>query len=169
MPPPAALRNAPRSLPRRLAVHDATSGIQIPWDTSSLITDVSFFPRAAGAAPAQPAGAAAVAGAVPLATRPTQATLRSMSPADAYRTAIAWDRRDIYRSALDLNPDDQNALRLHRILAQRTEETAWAETVLAGAPDITKGALFFHSARVAPGWFASRPRVGRFGGNVFYR
>lgn len=116
----------------RLAVHDATSGIQIPWDTSSLITDVSFFPRAAGAAPAQPAGAAAVAGAVPLATRPTQATLRSMSPADAYRTAIAWDRRDIYRSALDLNPDDQNALRLHRILAQRTEETAWAETVLAG-------------------------------------
>jgi spore germination cell wall hydrolase CwlJ-like protein len=44
-----------------------------------------------------------------------------------------------------------------------------AETVLAGAPDITKGALFFHSARVAPGWFASRPRVGTFGGNVFYR
>ena len=25
-----------------------------------------------------------------------------------------------------------------------------AETVLAGAPDITEGALFFHSARVAP-------------------
>ena len=44
-----------------------------------------------------------------------------------------------------------------------------AETVLAGAPDITRGALFFHSARVAPGWFASRPRVGTFGGNVFYR
>jgi spore germination cell wall hydrolase CwlJ-like protein len=44
-----------------------------------------------------------------------------------------------------------------------------AETVLAGAPDITKGALFFHSARVAPGWFNSRPRVGTFGGNVFYR
>jgi spore germination cell wall hydrolase CwlJ-like protein len=44
-----------------------------------------------------------------------------------------------------------------------------AETVLAGAPDITRGALFFHSARIAPGWFASRPRVGTFGGNVFYR
>lgn len=130
----------------RLAVHDATSGIQIPWDTSSLITDVSFFPRAAGAAPAQPRGAAAVAGAVPLATRPTQAALRAMSPADAYRTAIAWDRRDIYRSALDINPDDQNALRLHRILAQRTEETAWAETVLAGDAESFK--LF---ARLYPG------------------
>ena len=44
-----------------------------------------------------------------------------------------------------------------------------AETVLSGAPDITKGALFFHSARAAPGWFRSRSRVGTFGGNVFYR
>ena len=44
-----------------------------------------------------------------------------------------------------------------------------AEAVLSGAPDITKGALFFHSARAKPGWFSSRPRVGTFGGNVFYR
>jgi spore germination cell wall hydrolase CwlJ-like protein len=44
-----------------------------------------------------------------------------------------------------------------------------AETVLAGAPDITKGALFFHAASIAPGWFDTRPRVGTFGGNVFYR
>ena len=44
-----------------------------------------------------------------------------------------------------------------------------AETVLSGAPDITEGALFFHSARADPGWFNSRPRVGTFGGNVFYR
>lgn len=128
----------------RLSVYDATSGIQIPWDTSSLITDFSFFQRPAGSAPAQPAPA--VAGAVPLATRPTPAALRAMSPADAYRTAIAWDRRDIYRSALDTNPDDPSALRLHRILAQRTEETAWAETVLAGDAESLK--LF---ARLYPG------------------
>ncbi|CAN7193827.1 caspase family protein [Bosea sp. LjRoot90] len=126
----------------RLAVHDATNGIQIPWDTSSLITDVSFFQRPAGAPQAQPA----IAGAVPLATRPTAATLRAMSPADASRTAIAWDRRDIYRTALDTNPDDQSALRLHRVLAQRTEETAWAETVLAGDAESLK--LF---ARLYPG------------------
>lgn len=128
----------------RLAVYDSTSGIQIPWDTSSLITDVSFFQRPAGTAPspAQPA----VAGTVPLAARPTPAALRAMSPADAYRTAIAWDRRDIYRSALDINPDDQSALRLHRILSQRTEETAWAETVLAGDAESLK--LF---ARLYPG------------------
>ncbi|WID97099.1 caspase family protein [Bosea vestrisii] len=126
----------------RLAVYDATSGVQIPWDTSSLITDVSFFQRPPGAPQAQPA----IAGAVPLATRPTTAALRSMSPADASRTAIAWDRRDIYRTALDTNPDDQSALRLHRILSQRTEETAWAETVLAGDAESLK--LF---ARLYPG------------------
>jgi spore germination cell wall hydrolase CwlJ-like protein len=44
-----------------------------------------------------------------------------------------------------------------------------AEVALAGAPDLTGGALFFHSARVSPRWFQTRQRVGTFGGNVFYR
>jgi N-acetylmuramoyl-L-alanine amidase len=44
-----------------------------------------------------------------------------------------------------------------------------AETVLEGAPDITRGALFFHAASMEPGWFGTRPKVGPFGGNVFYR
>ena len=44
-----------------------------------------------------------------------------------------------------------------------------ARKVLSGAPDITEGALFFHAASAPPGWFKSRPRVGTFGGNIFYR
>lgn len=112
----------------RLAVYDSTNGTQIPWDTSSLITEFSFFQRPAGAPAAQPA----TAGNVPLTARPTLASLRGMSPADAARTAIAWDRSDIYGNALAINPEDQNALRLNRILAQRTDERAWAEAVLAG-------------------------------------
>ena len=44
-----------------------------------------------------------------------------------------------------------------------------AEAVLTGAPDITRGALFFHAASVSPSWFETRPRIGKFGGNVFYR
>jgi spore germination cell wall hydrolase CwlJ-like protein len=44
-----------------------------------------------------------------------------------------------------------------------------AETVLAADDDPTNGALFFHSAKAAPGWFAKRKRVGTIGGNVFYR
>jgi spore germination cell wall hydrolase CwlJ-like protein len=44
-----------------------------------------------------------------------------------------------------------------------------AEAVLSGEPDITEGALFFHAASASPGWFNTRPRVGKIGGNVFYR
>ena len=44
-----------------------------------------------------------------------------------------------------------------------------AEAVLAADHDPTNGALFFHSARAEPGWFARRERVARIGGNVFYR
>jgi N-acetylmuramoyl-L-alanine amidase len=52
----------------------------------------------------------------------------------------------------------------------RAEATRIATAVLTGAPDPTEGALFFHSTQAsATGWFQSRPRVGQFGGNVFYR
>ena len=44
-----------------------------------------------------------------------------------------------------------------------------AEEVLSGEPDITQGALFFHAASASPGWFSPRPRIGKIGGNVFYR
>ncbi len=44
-----------------------------------------------------------------------------------------------------------------------------AEAVLTADDDPTNGALFFHSAKAKPGWFAKRPRVARIGGNVFYR
>ena len=44
-----------------------------------------------------------------------------------------------------------------------------AAAVIAADADPTNGALFFHSARAKPGWFARRDRVARIGGNVFYR
>jgi N-acetylmuramoyl-L-alanine amidase len=51
----------------------------------------------------------------------------------------------------------------------RARAYAVAEAVLAADGDPTGGALFFHSARAKPGWFAKRPRAARIGGNVFYR
>jgi len=35
--------------------------------------------------------------------------------------------------------------------------------------DITNGALFFHAARMNPGWFSTLSPRGQFGGNLFYR
>ncbi len=129
----------------RLAVHDTTSGQQVPWETSSLITDFTFFQRPAtapGTAPAAPATAPGPS----LTMRPTAAALRAMAPADAYRAAIAWDRRDIYRATLDAHPDDERTVRLYRSFTLRTEETTWAETVRAG--DAESFRLF---ARLYPG------------------
>lgn len=111
----------------RLDVHDATGGQQLPWDTSSLISDFSFFARG----PATPPGTRAETPAS-LSVRPTAAALRAMPAADAYRAAIAWDRPDIYRGFLAAQPDDERALLVHRLVSQRTEEAAWAETVRAG-------------------------------------
>ncbi|QHQ35698.1 cell wall hydrolase [Algicella marina] len=35
--------------------------------------------------------------------------------------------------------------------------------------DVTKGAVYFHAARMAPGWFGTLLRTGNFGGNIFYK
>jgi len=52
----------------------------------------------------------------------------------------------------------------------RAEAYRTAEAVLAGkAPDPTHGALFFHAARIEPGWFETRARTGAIGGHIFYR
>ncbi|MXU66768.1 cell wall hydrolase [Oceanomicrobium pacificus] len=64
----------------------------------------------------------------------------------------------------DGNPEHY---RYKKVKAQ-TDQTAKA--VLSGkTSELAPGALFFHSARIAPGWFASRPRIGTFGGNIFYK
>jgi N-acetylmuramoyl-L-alanine amidase len=50
---------------------------------------------------------------------------------------------------------------------KRVKAARAAEAVLAGASDPTNGALFFHSARIKPGW--KHKKTGVIGGNVFYR
>ncbi len=50
-------------------------------------------------------------------------------------------------------------------LAQET-----ARQLLGGAhSNLSNGALFFHAATIAPGWFGTLTRLGQFGGNIFYR
>lgn len=42
-----------------------------------------------------------------------------------------------------------------------------ASLAIQGVPDVTNGALYFHSSRISPGWRNLR-RVARVGGNTFY-
>ncbi len=55
------------------------------------------------------------------------------------------------------------------VAEDRRQAVETARKALSGAPDITNGALFFHAARMPPGWFNTLDRVGQFGGNIFYR
>ncbi|MEE9454549.1 MAG: cell wall hydrolase [Paracoccaceae bacterium] len=48
------------------------------------------------------------------------------------------------------------------------QETA-RELLGGGHNNLTSGALFFHAAAIAPGWFGTLTRLGQFGGNIFYR
>lgn len=52
-------------------------------------------------------------------------------------------------------------------LATATKATEIALT--HPSEDVSGGALFFHAARMAPGWFATLKRTASLGGNIFYR
>jgi hypothetical protein len=115
----------------RLSVHDATSGLQTPWETSSLTTDFSFVASAGKAKLGKKGDRTARLDQ----TRPTRQALRVVPADDAYRTAVFWDEPEIYRIVLELYPDDLHALWVYRTLALRSEEIAWAEAVRLGDAD----------------------------------
>lgn len=59
---------------------------------------------------------------------------------------------------------------VYRERGQKALAERIAHTLLTNrGQDITNGALYFHAARMRPGWFASLSRRGQFGGNIFYR
>jgi uncharacterized caspase-like protein len=115
----------------RLSVHDTTSGLQTPWETSSLITDFSFV-----AGTVAPKTDASVGSTARLASaRPTHEALRALPTEEAYRTAVFWNEPEIYRIYVEIYPDNLRALWVHRTLALRYEEIAWAEAVRMGDAD----------------------------------
>jgi spore germination cell wall hydrolase CwlJ-like protein len=58
----------------------------------------------------------------------------------------------------------------YRSAAVKAASDQMATTLLANrGDDITNGALFFHAAWAAPGWFNTLDKRGQFGGNIFYR
>lgn len=66
-----------------------------------------------------------------------------------------------YRCAGPLTYTEENELSLARATA--------SELLSRRGEDITRGALFFHAASMAPGWFGTLTRLGQFGGNIFYK
>ncbi len=54
--------------------------------------------------------------------------------------------------------------------AERAKAAEIADELLNNRQqDITGGATFFHAQTMAPGWFNTLNRIGKFGGNIFYK
>lgn len=59
---------------------------------------------------------------------------------------------------------------VYREPAQKALADRLADQLLTNrGEDITNGALFFHAARIRPGWFSTLSPRGRYGAQLFYR
>lgn len=129
----------------RLAVHDATGGQQIPWETSSLTTDFTFQDGTKAVVQlARTSGDPATTGSAsphsrrrpgPHAGRAIMAALPSH---EAYRRAIEEDDVDAYEGFVAAHPTDSASARVVRLIAERRQEMAWAAVVKDGGRDAFK-------------------------------
>ena len=131
----------------RLAVHNATSGRQTPWEVVSLTTNFSFFPARTESAPATAATPAATPVSLPTDKDPARTSdnpatrsaywnrvLRSLGPQKAYERVVLEDRVDAYREYLVLYGNTPNAARLRIIVDRRQEMVAWYTAVTVNSP-----------------------------------
>ena len=131
-----------RALKRvRLMVSEATGKQQLPWESSSLTSEFSFFPGARENAGSIPVASAAVAGAAGEATSATRSLeswtseLKALSPRAAYETVIREDKLEAYAAYLLLFPSDPLAATVRRVLERREEMVAWNRAVTANTPE----------------------------------
>jgi len=125
----------------RLAVNEATSKQQVPWETSSLTSEFSFFPGAgeggnAGTkvAIAPAANAPAEAKSQARSVESWQKELKSLSPRAAYASVIREDTVEAYEAYLLDFPSDSLAAVVRRILERRQEMIAWNDAVTVNTP-----------------------------------
>ena len=109
----------------RLAVNKSTDGQQIPWESSSLVTDFSFFPGA-GAKPGSRSGARSVAD--------WRQLLRGQAPQAAYDLVIADDSVEGYQAFVELYPQSPFVTRLRVVIERRREMITWSGVVNANTP-----------------------------------
>ena len=112
----------------RVAVYDATSGAQTPWETSSLTTNFMFVPAKGGQAIGSAIEQEAYAGKL----KPTRAAFLAVAFEEAIRVALIWDTPDVYRIFLDAWGADPRSVAIHRGLSLRQMETAWLFAVTEG-------------------------------------
>jgi hypothetical protein len=121
----------------RLAVNEATGKQQLPWESSSLTSEFSFFPSERGiVVVSKPApDTIAEAQSPPRSLEDWQKTLKGLSPRAAYEIVVREDKVEAYAAYLLAFPSDGLAPLVRRVLERRQEMVAWNQAVTANTPE----------------------------------
>jgi hypothetical protein len=109
----------------RLQVNQTTSGAQIPWESSSLTSDFTFFGDTAVAANRAPVNAPVVQMASNLPSRSTR---------QAYDYVVSEGRPEYYQEFIQMYPHDPLCDHIRWLLANLLLSQAWHQAVLANTP-----------------------------------
>ncbi|MCK1543237.1 caspase family protein [Bradyrhizobium sp. 179] len=109
----------------RLQVNQTTSGAQIPWESSSLTSDFTFFGDTAVAANRAPVKAPVVQMASNLPSRSTR---------QAYDYVVSEGRPEYYQEFIQLYPHDPLCDHVRWLLNNLLISQAWHKAVLANSP-----------------------------------
>lgn len=109
----------------RLQVNQTTSGAQIPWESSSLTSDFTFFGDTAVAANRAPVNAPVVQMASNLPSRSTR---------QAYDYVVSEGRPEYYQEFIQMYPHDPLCDHIRWLLNNLLLSQAWHKTVLVNSP-----------------------------------
>lgn len=109
----------------RLQVNQTTSGAQIPWESSSLTSDFTFFGDTAVAANRAPVNAPLVQMASNLPSRSTR---------QAYDYVVSEGRPEYYQEFIQMYPHDPLCDHIRWLLSNLLLTQAWHQAVLANSP-----------------------------------
>lgn len=109
----------------RLEVNQTTSGAQIPWESSSLTSDFTFFGDTAVAANRAPVNAPVVQMASNLPSRSTR---------QAYDYVLSEGRPEYYQEFIEMYPHDPLCDHIRWLLSNLLLTQAWHQAVLANSP-----------------------------------
>ncbi|WP_314962011.1 caspase family protein [Bradyrhizobium cosmicum] len=113
----------------RLQVNQTTSGAQIPWESSSLTSDFTFFGDTAVAATRAPVNAPVVQMASNLPSRSTR---------QAYDYVVSEGRPEYYQEFIQMYPHDPLCDLVRWLLNNLLLSQAWHKTVLVNSPHAYK-------------------------------
>ncbi|MCS3928296.1 hypothetical protein M2175_003327 [Bradyrhizobium elkanii] len=109
----------------RLEVNQTTSGAQIPWESSSLTSDFTFFGDTAVAANRAPVNAPVVQ---------VASNLPSRSTRQAYDYVVSEGRPEYYQEFIQMYPHDPLCDHIRWLLNNLLITQAWHKAVLANSP-----------------------------------